>query len=87
MDTTIICKIQDLIHQYSKENIVLWINIYEDFLQYFVRINYIKSGNIISWQGDVNVPFATINEISDNDIIENIRHFVEEAKKQIKEEK
>lgn len=87
MDASIIYKIQALIRQYSKEGIVLWINIYEDFLQYFVRINYIKSGNIISWQGDVNVPFTTINEMSDDDIIENICHFVEEAKKQIKEGK
>lgn len=87
MEPTIIYKIQELIYQYSQEDIALWIDIYEGFLQYSVRVNHLDDDNGISWCGSINVPFATINEMSDNDIIESIRHFVEEAKKQIKEEK
>lgn len=87
MEEPIICRIQDLIHQYSEEGIALFIEIYEDFLQYSVRVNHINDDDDISWCGSINVPFAVIKEMTDDDIIESIRHFVEEAKRQIKEEK
>lgn len=87
MKPSIICEIQNLIYQYSQEGIALWIDIYEGFLQYSVRINYLNNDDGISWCGNANVPFAVIDDMTDNDIIEHIRHFVEEAKKQIKEEK
>lgn len=87
MDESIICRIQDLIYQYSQEDIALWIDIYEGFLQYSVRINHLDDDNGISWCGNINVPFSVIKEMTDDGIVESIRHFVEEAKKQIKEEK
>ena len=87
MEPTIIYKIQEMIHQYSHEDIALWIDIYEGSLQYSARVNHLDDNEDVSWCGSINVPFAVINEMTDDEIIESIRTFVEEAKKQLKEEK
>lgn len=88
MDETIFFKMQELIHQYTEENICLWVEIYEDFLKYTISIFNVESSGITIHQTyTINIPFATINKMSDDDIIESIRTFVEEAKTQIKEEK
>lgn len=87
MELSIICRIQDLIYQYSQEGIALWIDMYEGFWQYSVRVNHLDDDNDISWCGSINVPFEVIKEMTDNDIVKSIRHFVEEAKTQVKEEK
>lgn len=81
MDKTIFFKIQELIHQYAEKDICLWVEIYEDFLKYTISILDVKSSGITIHQTyTINIPFTTINEMNDDDIIENIRHFVEEAK-------
>lgn len=90
MEESIICRIHDLIHQYSQEGIALWMHMYEGcegFWQYSVRINHLDDNDDISWCGSINVPFAVIKDMTDDEIIESIRTFVEEAKKQIKEGK
>lgn len=70
-----------------QEGIALQIWLYEGYLHYMARIDHLHDDDGISWRGDINIPFATINEMSDDDIVESIRLFAEEAKKQIKEEK